>query len=786
MTSTVYKGSIFKKLFMLIFITTSVLFIFGYSFFIYKFIQNEIVQNKKLSISVEKTISQDLAKLILLNDISSAADITTKLKSFDKIISVVVFNKKGTPIYQYSKNGQSFRVKNIPKNTGYKVKGDIFDTNIEAVYMGRKLGMINMKIKRKNIIQILNDNMNFMILSYIFILIISYLLAYLYAKYFTDPIIKLVKFLDTIKWASSLKKRVSISEDNEFGKLYEEVNIMLSKLELAYEEQKIATVAFETQSGIIIADNHNKILQVNSAFSKITGYKKEEVIGKNTSILRSDLHNDDFYDYINSRVQKEHFYSGEILFRDKHKNIKNLSLTIQPVFNDKNEINYYVYSFLDITQQKEIEAKLKYLQQYDPLTGLANRNLFISTLQSRIDANSTKKRWHALLCIDIDDFKSINDIYGHEVGDWILRELAQRLKEEFKDSDFIGKIGIDEFILSKRNIGDTKDKAFKNSEKLIERLNEITKYTFDINYTSVNISIKVGINVYSHLEDNAKVILKRADNALQTAKKENKKVAFFDKEMESKSLIYFKTYNELLTAIKEKEFELYYQLQYNDNKSVYGAEALIRWNHPKKGVIPPANFIEIAENKDIIIDIGDWVIDEGCKQLSLWQKDSKTKEWVLAVNASAKQFNQDNFAQKIIDTVEKYHITPSRLKIELTESLIVNNFENVISKMKKLRKYGIQISIDDFGTGYSSLQYLKNFPVDQIKIDQAFIFNLTRSQEDIAIVKSVIDLGTALGFDVIAEGVETKEHFELLKELGCKYYQGYYFAKPVKLTQILQ
>ncbi len=786
MKTTAYKGSIFKKLFMLVFITTSILFVLGYIFFIYKFTQNEMIQNKKLSIIIEKTLSQDLAKLILLDNVSSAADITAKLKSFDKIISVVVFDKKGTPIYQYSKNKKSFRVNMIPKTIGYQAKGDIFNVNVEAIYMGRKLGMINMKIKRKTIIQILNNNMNFIILSYIFILFISYLLAYLYAKYFTKPIIKLVHFLDTIEWTASLKKRISTNEDNEFGKLYEEVNIMLSKLESAYEEQKIATVAFETQNGIIIADIGDKILQVNSAFSKITGYKKEEVIGKNTSVLRSDLHNDDFYDYINNRVRQEHFYSGEIFFRDKHKNMKNLSLTIQPVFNDKNQIRYLVYSFLDITQQKETEAELKYLQSYDPLTGLANRSLFINTLQSRININHARKRWHTLLCIDINDFKSINDIYGHEVGDWILRELAQRLKEEFKDSDFIGKIGIDEYIISKRNIGDTKDEAFGNSEKLIERLNNIVIHTFNINHIVVNISIKIGINVYNHLEKDAKIILKRADSALQTAKKEDKKVAFFDKDMESKSLKYFKTYNELLIALKEKQFELYYQLQYKDDKSIYGAEALIRWNHPQKGVISPVDFIGIAENKDIIIDIGDWVIDEGCKQLSLWQKDEKTKELVLAVNVSTKQFYQDNFVKKVIDKVKKYNIVPSKLKLELTESLIVNDFKNVISKMKQLRKYGIQISIDDFGTGYSSLQYLKNFPADQIKIDQTFILNLTKSKNDAAIVKSIIELGTALGFEVIAEGVKSKEHFELLKELGCKYYQGYYFAKPVKSIQILQ
>jgi len=430
-----------------------------------------------------------------------------------------------------------------------------------------------------------------------------------------------------------------------------------------------------------------------------------------------------------------------------------------------------------------MEEKLRYLQQYDPLTGLANKNMFLETLQNRLDGDD-KKRWHILFFIDIKDFKNINSLYGHDVGDWILKEFAQRLKEEFKNSDFISKIGIDEFILSFRNIENIKEKTFMEAEKISTKLKTIASYPFRINHTTIDVILRIGVNIYNQKSKDAKIILKRADNALQIAKKQGREVAFFNQEAETKALKYLSTYKELVVAIKEKQFELYYQLQYKSDKSVYGAEALIRWNHPIKGLIPPFDFIQIAEDKNLIIEIGDWVLQEGCQQLKEWERNEKTKNWVLAINASAKQFNANDFVSKVQRAVERYNITPSKLKVELTESLLVDDFENTIQKMTELRKSGVKISIDDFGTGYSSLQYLRNFPADQIKIDQAFVFNMARSKEDVAVIKVILELGKALGFEVIAEGVETKEHYELLKNMGCEYYQGYYFAKPKKIGEI--
>ncbi|WP_297432390.1 bifunctional diguanylate cyclase/phosphodiesterase, partial [Sulfurimonas sp.] len=243
-------------------------------------------------------------------------------------------------------------------------------------------------------------------------------------------------------------------------------------------------------------------------------------------------------------------------------------------------------------------------------------------------------------------------------------------------------------------------------------------------------------------------------------------------------------YSDLLVAIQENQFELHYQLQNRDDASYIGAESLIRWNHPKQGLVSPFKFIPIAENSGLIVEIGTWVLQSACKQLAVWQENSKTKEWILAVNVSAKQFAQDDFLTIVKKSIEMYSINPNRLKIELTESLLADDFEAMVQKMQKLRELGIQISIDDFGTGYSSLQYLKMLPINQIKIDQGFIFEMLENHSDQIIVQSIINLGEAFGFDVIAEGVETEEHFEKLKEFGCHYFQGYLFARPEPIENI--
>ena len=495
------------------------------------------------------------------------------------------------------------------------------------------------------------------------------------------------------------------------------------------------------------------------------------------------MENHKLYEEIEDALKKHHYWHGEIRNLKKDGTIFYEQLTVQDVCDNDMNVTNFVLSFVDITKQKENQEKLEYLMQYDAITGLANKTLFLEALQRKIN-NCKISTFHSLIFFDIKDFNIINEVYGYKTGDLVLKELANRLKTKFKDSNFISKIGVDEFLLCYREINKDKDNAFEFTQTTLKYLENIISEPFILEDNIINIHIRIGINLYSNDIKDANTILKQTSSALKMAKQKDKKIVYFDKELQTKTKETIDTYSQLISALKHKEFELYYQLQYDVEQNIFGAEALIRWNHPEKGVLSPYFFIDIAERTGLILEIGLWVLNEGCKQLSVWSKDARTSNWVLAINASAKQFTQENFVQQIKDAVNSHHIKYNNLKIELVESMLVDDLQKTINKMNELRNLGVKISMDDFGTGYSSLQYLKNLPLNQIKIDQSFVFNMLNNDKDNAIVKSMIELGKAFEFDVIVEGVESKEIYLKLKEMGCYYYQGYYFAKPKPISYI--
>jgi len=770
MHSIEYSGSIKKKLLKIILLITSLTYFIAYSIFVVWYIHNQAREKEVLAQTISHVLGQDFAKLILLNDVSTAADITTKLHSFTSIDSITVYTKKHKAIYQYNKKTKTERSQKL------------LTFNIPAVYSGTELGHIIFHIHIETLKELFLKDFPLLLLLYIVMIIMAYILAKYYTLKFTKPIVRLVKFLESIDLTQSDYKKISISQDNEYGKLYQEVNLMLQRIQEATKEQKIAAVAFNTQDAIIITDKDNRVIKVNHAFTRITQYTLEDIKEHLPPVLE---YNKKFaiYKEILQNLQTKGYWSGEIQNQKKDKTLFYENLVIQKVLDDTQQTTHYVLSFTDLTEQKETEQKLHYLMQYDPLTGLANKELFLKNMQENIDRDLNRE-WHLLLCIDIKNFKIINDVYGHEYGDLILKEIAKRLQKEFKESDFIAKIGVDEFILSYRNIAKSKEKGIEFSKTTAEYIITILNQKYIIQGKTINILSRIGLNFYNENIKDANIILKQADTALQLAKEKDIPFAFFDKEIEQSNLEHIDMYSELLDALKKEEFVLYYQLQYNDKENIIGAEALIRWIHPKKGLIPPNSFIPIAEKTGLILPIGLWVIEESCRQLAQWKNNPKTSHWVLSINVSAKQFEKDDFIPHIIENVQKNNIEYRNLKIELVESMLVNNMHDVIQKMQTLKDLGIALSMDDFGTGYSSLQYLKDLPLNQIKIDQSFVMNMRKNTKDKAIVKSMIELGYGFKMDVIAEGVETKQDFELLKSLGCYNYQGYYFAKPQAISYI--
>ncbi len=774
-----YQGSIKKRLTGIILLVATLTGVLGYSSFVYSYMEIEREKSLNLAQTVGVVFSQDIAKLILLNEVSVAADITSRLKSFPTLESMVLYKRDGEAVFQYSKNNKSFLADPLPKESLREAieSENILKLYVDATYQDTHLGFVQLKFRVDTLWDIFKRDAKMLLSVSFFMFILSYLLSIYYAREFTNPILTLVKFLEKIEFVGALKERIVTQENNEYGKLYSEVNTMLDRIERSAQEQQIAAVAFETQSGMTITDANQKILKINKAFSEITGYSPDEAIGKTPSILNSGMQSEEFYKNMHTSLKQQHYWGGEIHNRHKDGTIYPEYLTIQVVLDKNDEIIYYVASFVDLTTQKESEKKLQYLKQYDALTGLANREMLVQNIYKHLD---TKKQngWGTLLCLNLKDFKMINDAYGHESGDLLLIELTKRVQKECSSSDLICRIGADEFMIWFSFVDKVKDKASMQSKILAEELIIALAQPFIFDDKVINTSLYIGIAMYNRDSADADTLLKQANTALHHAKEKDQKLAFYDKDSQNLALEHLDIYSQLLVAIESNQFELFYQLQYNDNAQIYGAEALIRWMNPQKGLVSPFDFIPVAEKTGLILPIGLWVIQTACKQLSLWQENADTSSWILAINISVKQFVQDEFVSQIEEEIKKSKIKPEGLKLELTESILVDNLNDIIHKMKLLKGLGIQISLDDFGTGYSSLQYLKNLPINQLKIDQSFVQNMHTNRSDIAIIKSVFLLSEALNIEVVAEGVETKEHYELLKELGCKIFQGYYFARP--------
>jgi len=778
------RGSIQKKLTWMILLIVSIVAFFGYAIFVTFYFNNQKKESVIHARTIAHVISQDLAKLVLMNNISIASDITTKLDAFEHIRTLVLYKKDGTPVYQYSHDHKNFKVKPLQKKQHYTIHGHHMELFIETKYQGVHLGYIYLDLKVKTFVEIAKESIGWFMVMYLFMILISYLLAIYYAKKFTNPIRKLVDFLHEIKWTGSLKHRIMLHGENEFGVLYQKVNLMLDKIDTATKEQRIAAVAFETASGMVITDAQKNVLQVNRAYTAISGYTLEDVVGKKPPVLMSNIEDEAFYKMIDKALEENHFWSGEIRNYRKNGEIFSEYLTIQEVYSEEEGVTHYIFSFTDITQQKEAEEKVAFLMQYDPLTGLANKELMVESLKEEIEKTGQNNRQHFLLAFDIKNFKLINDAYGYEVGDLLLKEVSKRLIQEFPESDMIAKIGIDEFILSYRNLKTRSNDPAYFAKMTAEYMLSVMSEPFEIKDKMISISIHIGINLYDdhcYCVDN---ILKHTNIALQLSKEKDEKIAFFDKKIESQARYHIDTYTQLKKALQHHEFELYYQPQYDTNEYIVGVEALIRWNHPEQGVLSPDMFIPVAEKTGLILQVGEWTLESVCRKLQEWQKESETADLSISVNISAKQFNQQNFIDSVLQVIEKYHIPRENLKFELTESVLIDDIDDTVMKMERLRQEGITISMDDFGTGYSSLEYLRRLPLAQIKIDRSFIMEMRQNEKDMALVKTMLSLGEAFGFEVVAEGVEEREDIEILKELGCHYFQGYYFSRPLPSEEL--
>ena len=541
------------------------------------------------------------------------------------------------------------------------------------------------------------------------------------------------------------------------------------------ELQQAATVFESTAEGVLITDLEQRITAVNRAFTQITGYSEAEALGQRPTLLASGQHDNAFYVAMWHSLAANGHWQGEIWNRRKNGELYPEWLTISAVRSRDNQITHFVGVFADISSLKHAQARLDHQAHHDPLTGLPNRLLFETRLRTALDGSRADDQLGAVLFLDLDRFKQINDSLGHPVGDQLLKAIAARLKLQLRDIDTVARLGGDEFIILLPGLAQPQD-----AEQVAQKLLECFRAPFQLDDHEFFISASIGISLYPKDGSDVATLVKNADAAMYQSKAKGRNRS----ELYTRALTFevnerMAMEQELRRALERNELHLHYQPKFClRSQSLVGAEALVRWPHPVFGEIPPDRFIPVAEESGLILPLGDWVLEEACRQLQQWQ-ESGHNFGTLSVNLAGAQLHQPSLLPRISELLQRYNLAPELLQLEITENFIMNQAGEALDLLHRLKQLGVQLAIDDFGTGYSSLSYLKRLPLDVLKIDQSFIRGLPDDPHDLAITRAIIALGNSMQLTVIAEGVETKAQELCLAAEGCLQIQGYVVSRPL-------
>ncbi|MCC4259320.1 EAL domain-containing protein [Pseudomonas aestusnigri] len=552
-------------------------------------------------------------------------------------------------------------------------------------------------------------------------------------------------------------------------------------------DQRIAAIAFESQQGMLVTDAQTRIIKANRAFSAITGYSEAEVLGQPTRILGSGHQGAEFYQQMWKALNESGGWQGEIWNRRKSGEAFPEWLTISAVHDAKGRLTNYVASLTDISERKDAEEKIQHLAFYDPLTNLPNRRLMRQRLEQALVVCHREQHYAALIFLDLDDFKNVNDLYGHQIGDGMLCQVAERLRHALRERDTVARFGGDEFVVLLEGLEVNATEAATQVEHIGRKLLQTLREPYLIKDQVFSSSASLGIVLFNDEQHTADELMQYADLSMYSAKAAGKDMlSFYDPQMQAVVSMRLELEEDIRRGLALEEFVLYLQPQADASGNVEGAEALVRWQHPARGLLAPGVFIDIAERSGLIEPLDLAILRQGCELLARWAQQPQTAALTLAINISARFLYRDDFVCQVREILQQTGASALQLKLEITESLLLTDVDKAVSRMQLLREMGVRFAIDDFGTGYSSMAYLQRLPLDQLKIDQSFVRGLPDDKGNIAIVRAILSMAEGLELEVIAEGVEHPAQQDILRLHGCRHFQGYLFGKPMSVDAFLE
>ncbi|MBL0710208.1 MAG: EAL domain-containing protein [Colwellia sp.] len=742
-------------------------------------------QYKDQAIALADSLATSSALWVASRDFSGLQEIINGVSHYPNLKHAIVINLRGQVLAHTDKSNVGLYITELPQSDDIqqmKLSGDSINVTRVVMLSEFKVGWVIIDLDIKPYLGEIREIKIKSVFYALTAIFFGVLITTLASRYLTRRLYIIQKVADEVQTgATSL--RVNMQGTDEAASLAKQFDSMLDSI--ALREAQLALFYSLDLVGLTITSPEKGWISMNSCLCNMLEYTESQLQKMTWAELTHPEDLDADLEQFNKLLANEsNGYSLEKRFISRTGKVIVTMLVVRCVRKDDGSVDYVVAMVQDISKQKADAIKIEQLAYFDPLTNLPNRRLLNDRLIQALAFSERNKHHGALLFLDLDNFKTLNDTLGHDNGDILLKQVSERLITITREGDTIARFGGDEFVIILENLNHNPVIAAVETEAIVNKVLGTINQPYTISGHTYSSSTSIGISLFIGHQISPEELLKQADISMYQAKKLGRNgFCFFDPKMQSSIINRVKLERDLLSALEHQHFQLYYQVQVDSLNNYLGAEALIRWVHPERGIISPFDFIPLAEDTGIIIEIGTWVIESACIQLNAWQKNTNTASLSLSINVSAKQFHQSDFVEVIKNMIDSYSINPTLLKIELTESILLINFEKVIYKMNELALMGIQFSLDDFGTGYSSLQYLKKLPLHQLKIDQSFVRDLGIDTNDEVIVKTIISMAHSLGLSVIAEGVENEKQKRHLISQGCTNFQGYLFSKPMPIDK---